>query len=58
VAAFICLADIFMLRAKNLNGVAQGYGWTDDELLKYAETGVFPERIAINHCSLQGSKPP
>jgi hypothetical protein len=45
VSAWTVLADIFMLRAKNLREVYDFYGWTSDELKLYAETGESPARF-------------
>jgi len=47
VAALLGLADIFMLRAKNLREVKDFHGWTADELRDYAITGTVPERIRL-----------
>ena len=45
VAAWLGLADIYMLRAKNVRDVNEFYGWTADELERYAVTGEVPERF-------------
>lgn len=45
VSAYQCLADIFMLRAKNIRDIGEFYGWTADELLTFATTGVEPPRF-------------
>ncbi len=46
VAALMGLADIFLLRAKCIQDLRTGVGWTDDEALEFSKTGVVPERIA------------
>jgi hypothetical protein len=53
VSAWNCLAEIFLLKAKNLRDVNDFYGWTTDELKRYAETGEIPERLR----SLLGESP-
>jgi hypothetical protein len=45
VAAFVALADIFMLRAKSFKDILNGYGWFDEEAIEYSKTGVVPERL-------------
>jgi hypothetical protein len=47
VAAWAQLAEIFMLKARNLRDLSpeRFAGWTDDELDSYAKTGEIPERI-------------
>jgi hypothetical protein len=39
------LAEIFLLKAKNLKDLLDFYGLTADELDEYARTGSIPERI-------------
>lgn len=67
VAAWMVLADIYCLRAKNLKDLLNGYGWFDDETIDYSKTGKLPERIRslfpsdgfeslIGQKSLRGSK--
>ena len=41
------LADILLLRAKCIQDLKMGLGWTDDENLEFAKTGLVPERIAL-----------
>lgn len=45
VAAYLGLADIFMLRARNVKDLMDFYGWTSEEMDEYANTGVPPARI-------------
>jgi len=46
VPALLGLADIFLLRAKCIQDLRTGVGWTDDEALEFSKTEVVPERIA------------
>lgn len=45
VRALLGLADIFMMRAKNIEDVALFRGWTQDELQEFARTGIPPASI-------------
>ncbi|MGB6677340.1 MAG: hypothetical protein WBE44_11660 [Terriglobales bacterium] len=45
VSAWNVLAEIFLLKAKNLRDLNEFYGWTTDELERYAKTGTIPERL-------------
>jgi hypothetical protein len=45
VAAYNSLADILIMKARNIRDVQYFYGWTTLELKSYAETGVRPERF-------------
>lgn len=45
VAAYLGLADIFMLRARNVKDLMDFYGWTNEEMDEYATSGVPPARI-------------
>lgn len=45
VSAAMGLADIFRLRPKNANDTENFDGWTDDECLTWAQTGVYPARL-------------
>lgn len=47
VAALLGLADIFMLRAKNVREIKDFHGWTADELREYAINGTIPARIRL-----------
>ena len=50
-SAWIALADIFLLRAKNLGDLMDFIGWTEDELCEFNKTGVVPERLsALTGC--------
>ncbi len=46
VSALMGLADIFLLRAKCIQDLRTGIGWTEEEALEYFKTGIVPERIA------------
>lgn len=43
--AYLGLADIFLLRVKNVRDINKFHGWTADELEEYARTGAIPERF-------------
>src|SRR5207302_727398 len=43
--AYLGLADIFLLRVKNVRDINKFHGWTADELDEYARTGSVPERF-------------
>jgi hypothetical protein len=45
VSAWNSLAEIFLLKAKNLRDLKDFDGWTTDELKDYALNGVVPERL-------------
>lgn len=45
VAAYLGLADIFMVRAKNVRDLSKFAGWTADELERFALAGEVPERF-------------
>ena len=47
VSALVALAEIFLLKAKNIEDLKQGFGWTDDENLEFVQTGEVPARIAF-----------
>lgn len=51
VSAYLGLADIYMLRAKNIREVKDFYGWTATELREYAIAGTVPARFQL----LEGS---
>jgi hypothetical protein len=46
VSALVVLADIFLLRARCIQDLRTGIGWTEEEALEYFKTGIVPERIA------------
>lgn len=43
--AYLGLADIFLLRVKNVRDINKFHGWTADELDQYAISGAIPERF-------------
>lgn len=43
--AYLGLADIFLLRVKNVRDINKFHGWTADELDEYARSGTVPERF-------------
>jgi hypothetical protein len=45
VSAWNHLAEIYMMKAKSLHDVENFRGWTDDELLDYADSSEIPERL-------------
>jgi hypothetical protein len=45
VKAWSVLADIYMLRAKSLQDLANFYGWSADELEAWAKNGTVPVRF-------------
>jgi hypothetical protein len=45
VAAWKVLAEIYMLLPKNLRDLLNFYGWQTDEMAKFIEDGIIPERI-------------
>jgi hypothetical protein len=45
VRAWAELAEIFLLKAKNLKELTEFYGWTSDEIEYFAQTGQYPERL-------------
>jgi hypothetical protein len=45
VSAVLGLADIFLLRARNIKELENFYGWTTEELKTYSETGETPPRL-------------
>jgi len=45
VSAWQVLADIFLLRAKNIQEVMDFIGWTNEELQEFATLGTIPARI-------------
>jgi hypothetical protein len=45
VAAWSKLAEIYMLLPKNLRDLLNFYGWQSDEMAKFIEDGIIPERI-------------
>lgn len=47
VSAYLGLADIFMLRAKNVRDVKDFYGWTATELREFAINGTIPPRLQL-----------
>jgi hypothetical protein len=46
VRALTALADIYMLRARNVEDLKNFIGWTEDETQKFIRTKVVPRRIA------------
>lgn len=47
VSAYLGLADIYMLRAKNVRDVRDFYGWNATELREYAVNGTIPARFQL-----------
>ena len=45
VTALLGLADIFLLRPRNIEDLRRGIGWTEDELDYFDKTGLVPDRI-------------
>jgi hypothetical protein len=45
VAAYNSIADVLMMKARNLRDLENFYGWTTDELKNFAQNGVIPERF-------------
>lgn len=45
VTAYLGLADIFLLRVKNVRDINKFHGWTAEELEQYSVTGSVPERF-------------
>ena len=39
------LAEIYMLMPKNLRDLLNFYGWQSDEMARFIEDGIIPERI-------------
>jgi len=46
VSALVVLADIFSLRARCMQDLRMGVGWTEEEALEFFKTGIVPDRIA------------
>lgn len=45
VSAWQVLADIYLLRARNIREVADFCGWTDEDLDEYIKNGILPARF-------------
>ena len=45
VSALLGLCDIFLLRAKCIDDLRKGVGWTEDETIEFQRTRIVPDRI-------------
>jgi len=46
IAAWNSLAEIYLLKARNIEDLRNGIGWTEDELEYANRTGLVPPRVA------------
>jgi hypothetical protein len=47
VSALVVLADIFLLRARCIQDLRTGIGWTEEESVEFFKTQIVPARIAL-----------
>lgn len=47
VAAFVALADIFLIRPRNIEELRRGIGWTEEEHEYFQITKLVPPRISV-----------